>query len=81
MKGVIIPVSAICFGLGLSSMYLALAYDFRFLILSASGAKVIALAQGILGVLTLVLGLSWVTATFSPLDAVIGKVIRGKIST
>ncbi|MBI3059001.1 MAG: hypothetical protein HYY81_06795 [Deltaproteobacteria bacterium] len=65
------PVSIISFGLGLSAIYLALAYAFSLLNVSMPTAKSIAWVRGILGVLTLSLGFSLATGKFSSLAVMI----------
>ncbi|MEK6600260.1 MAG: hypothetical protein AABZ09_00120, partial [Candidatus Binatota bacterium] len=65
------PISIISFGLGLSAIYLALAYAFSLLIVSMPTAKSIAWVRGILGVLTLSLGFSLATGKFSSMAIMI----------
>ena len=64
------PLSVSSFGLGVSAMYIALAYCFSLLAFSRL-AKVIGWVRGVLGVLTLILGLSLATGTFPSLTALI----------
>ena len=67
------PLSVSSFGLGLSAMYLALAYGFSLVTDSRHVAQGIPWVRGVLGALTLILGLSLATGTFPSLAAVIGK--------
>ena len=66
-------LSVSSFGLGLGAMYVALAYILGLLIVPKRRDKPIAWLNGILGVLTLVLGLSFATGTFPSLAALITK--------
>ena len=66
-------LSVSSFGLGLGALYVALAYILGLLIVPKRADKSIAWINGILGVLTLVLGLSFATGTFPSLAAAITK--------
>jgi cytochrome c biogenesis protein CcdA len=59
------PLSVGSFGLGLSAMYLGLAYSFRLVVASMRLAKAGGWLKLIFGLLTLILGFSFATGTFS----------------
>lgn len=67
------PLSVGSFGLGLGAMYVALAYGFGLLINSWQRARALAWIKGVISVLTVTLGVSFTTGTFSSLAAWITK--------
>ncbi|MGH7772502.1 MAG: hypothetical protein ACREQA_09740 [Candidatus Binatia bacterium] len=71
------PISVVSFGLGVSVMYGILAYGFS-LLASRRVANVTTWVRRIVGVLTLILGLSWATGTFSLLTAVVTNALYGR---
>lgn len=66
-------LSVASFGLGLGVMYVALAYSFGLLINSWQRARALAWIKGVISFLTVTLGLSFTTDTFSSLSAWITK--------
>ncbi len=67
------PLSVSSFGLGLSVMYMALAYSFSLLFEFSRLDKVIAWANRVVSFLAAILGLSLASGTFSSLSALITK--------
>jgi len=67
------PLSVSSFGLGLSAMYVALAYGLSLLFVFSRLGRVIGWAKGASGFLTVILGLSLASGTFLSLSALITK--------
>ncbi|MCZ6449347.1 MAG: hypothetical protein O6918_00555 [Deltaproteobacteria bacterium] len=67
------PLSVSSFGLGLSAMYVALAYGLSLLFVFSRLGRVIGWAKGASGFLTVILGLSLASGTFLSLSALINK--------
>lgn len=67
------PLSVSSFGLGLSVMYVALAYSLSLLFVFSRLAKVVARAKRVVSFLVVILGLSLASGTFSSMSALITK--------